>query len=337
LKFERFSGLSSAIPLVAGAVGALAGAAALVARSTRSAERANPPTGSFIRVRGIKLHYTDSGSGNPVVLLHGNGVTAMDWNVSGVLDGLNPGYRVIAFDRPGFGYSERPRDRSWTPAAQAELLHEALEQIGVSRPVIVGHSWGTLVALAMALDRPSKVYSLVLLSGYYFPSLRIDAMLQLPPASPVVGDLLRHTISPLLGRLMSPSVVRKLFAPAPVPQRFQRFPLALSLRPSQLRASAEEAVLMVPSAAALEHRYGELTMPVAIIAGAGDRIVDPHAQSNRLAHVVLKRDAQLVAGAGHMVHYFAPESVVAAVALQSGVTDTDIAARFTARERATVS
>ena len=63
----------------------------------------------------------------------------------------------------------------------------------------------------------------------------------------------------------------------------------------------------------LQARYGELDLPVAIIAGSGDLISNPKAQSNRLAHVVLDRDAELVEGAGHMVHYFAPERVVAAV------------------------
>lgn len=328
MKFERFGDVPSTLPLIAVAVaaGLLAATAALVARSARATERENPPTGRFVRVRGIKLHYTDDGTGAPVVLLHGNGVTAKDWQVSGVLEGLAADRRVIAFDRPGFGYSERPRGTAWTPSRQADLIREALEQLGVSRAAVVGHSWGTLVALAMALNHPAIVDRLVLISGYYFPSLRVDAALQVAPATPVLGDVLRHTISPVVGRLMAGSVVRRLFAPAPVPERFERFPLAMSLRPSQLRAAAEEALLMVPSAAELQDRYGELDVSVAIIAGEGDKIVDPLAQSNRLAQLVLKEDAQLVPGAGHMVHYYAPERVVAAVVQRAGVVDTPIEA-----------
>ncbi len=305
--------------IAAAAVAGLAATAALVARSARATERAHPPTGRFVEVHGVRLHYVERGSGSPVVLLHGNGVMAQDWEVSGVLDGLAAEHRVIAFDRPGYGYSERPRGTVWTPVAQAELIHAALAQLGMVRPTVIGHSWGTLVALALALGHPADVERLVLLSGYYFPSLRLDVPLQGAPATPLLGDLLRYTVSPVVGRLLSPALVKQLFAPAPVPERFARFPLAMSRRPSQLRASAEEAVLMVPSAMLLQARYGELDLPVTVIAGSGDLIADPAAQSNRLARLLLGRDAELVAGAGHMVHYFAPERVVAAVTRRAAV------------------
>ncbi len=309
----------------AGTVAALAAAAALVARSARATERAHPPSGRFVDARGVRLHYIERGSGPPVVLLHGNGVTAQDWEVSGVLDGLAANHRVIAFDRPGYGYSERPRGTVWTPPAQAELIHAALAQLQIVRPVVVGHSWGTMVALALALDHPADVERLVLLSGYFFPTLRLDVLPQGAPATPLLGDLLRYTVSPLVGRVMAPLLVKQLFAPAPVPQRFARFPLSMSLRPSQLRASAEEAVLMVPAAALLQARYDELRPPVSIVAGSGDRIASPAKQSNRLAQRLLGHDAELVEGAGHMVHYFAPERVVEAVAQRTARRDAAVA------------
>jgi pimeloyl-ACP methyl ester carboxylesterase len=313
MKFHPLGGAPlAAIAGVAGAVGALAGCAGLVARSARKTEDAHPPSGRFVIANGVKLHYIERGTGSPIVLLHGNGVTAQDWEVSGVFDGLAADHRVIAFDRPGFGYSDRPRGVTWTPLAQAEVLRAALSELDVERPVVVGHSWGTLVALGMALSYPADVARLVLLSGYYFPSPRLDVPIAGMPAIPLLGDVLRYTISPVLGRLLAPLLVRQLFAPAPVPERFARFPLSLSLRPSQLRSSAQEALLMVPSAASMAKRYGELKMPVSIIAGRGDRIVDPSTQSNRLANVLRERDAELVQGAGHMVHYFAPGLVQAA-------------------------
>nr|WP_245439162.1 alpha/beta fold hydrolase [Methylorubrum zatmanii] len=68
-------------------------------------------------------------------------------------------------DRPGFGYTGRPRHRLWTAQAQAVLLHRVLEQLGVERPLLVGHSWGTIVALALALaaDGRRPLRGLVLL------------------------------------------------------------------------------------------------------------------------------------------------------------------------------
>lgn len=178
--------------------------------------------------------------------------------------------------------------------------------------MLVGHSWGTLVALALALNYPADVTRVVVLSGYYFPSLRLDVPLAAAPAIPFIGDVLRYTMAPIIGRLMTPLLIRQLFAPAPVPDRFKSFPLSMSLRPSQLRSSAQEAQLMVASAKSLESRYGELTVPISIIAGSGDTIANPLAQSNRLANLILGHDAQLVPGAGHMVHYFSPGLVIEA-------------------------
>src|SRR5215213_6443058 len=146
----------------------------------RVAERRHPPRGKFVEVDGARLHYSDRGAGRPVVLLHGNAVTGDDYNTSGVAERLLGTCRVVIFDRPGFGYSERPRWRPWAAFEQAELLHKALVQLGVRRPVVVGHSWGTMVALALAIRHPADTGGLVLLGGYYFPTLRLDALMVAP-------------------------------------------------------------------------------------------------------------------------------------------------------------
>ncbi|HEY0396371.1 MAG TPA: alpha/beta hydrolase [Candidatus Elarobacter sp.] len=255
------------------------------------------------------MHYTDDGAGTPIVLLHGNGVTNLDWRTSGVLELLAREHRVLAFDRPGFGYSDRPRGTVWTPEQQAMLVHEALQQLDAPNAIVVGHSWGTLVALALALNHTADVRRLVLLSGYYFPTARLDVPISSAPAIPVLGDVLRYTASPVLGRLTAPLLVAQLFAPLPVPERFARFPLSMALRPSQLRANAEDTALMVPSARGLAERYTDLAVPVAIVTGDEDQIVSPSAQSERLAQTVPGSTLRSIAGAGHMVHYAAPELV----------------------------
>jgi pimeloyl-ACP methyl ester carboxylesterase len=245
------------------------------------------------------------------VLLHGNGAMAQDFEISGILELLAQRYHVIALDRPGFGHTNRPRSQSWPPAAQAELVHKALAHLDIKQAVVVGHSWGTLVALSLALNHAADVQSLVLLSGYYFPTLRLDVLASLPSAAPIIGDLLSYTVAPLLGRAMRSRVFRKLFAPAAIPPRFQaEFPTELSLRPSQLKASAVDTVSMTPSAAALADRYGELKMPIVIMAGTGDRLVDFGRQSGRLDEVLRESTLLPFEGAGHMIHHTAPQKVI---------------------------
>jgi pimeloyl-ACP methyl ester carboxylesterase len=195
-----------ASPGTVGAIAAAAAAAAVTAlwvqHRARKAERENPPAGRFVEVDGVRLHYIEKGKGAPVVLLHGNTVFLQDFIGSGLFDRLAEHHRVIAFDRPGFGYSERPRDRLWTAQAQAVLLQRALAQIDVEQPVLVGQSWGTLVALGLAVNFPSYARGLVLISGYYYPTARLDVALTAPAAVPLLGDALRYTVSPLAGRLL---------------------------------------------------------------------------------------------------------------------------------------
>lgn len=295
-------------------VAGLAAAALANHVAARGAERRHPPTGPFVTVNGVRLHYVDRGSGPPVVLLHGNGGMVEDWQASGLLDALARRHRVIALDRPGFGHSDRPRGIPWTARAQARLLLQALRQIGVRRPVLVGHSWGTLVALWMALDDRPAVAGLVLLSGVYFPLPRADVALLSGPALPVLGDVMCHTVSPLIGRLISQPLFRKLFAPGPVDSRFlQGFPTGMALRPSAIRASAEDTAFMIPDAAVLAPRYGELDMPVVIMAGAGDEQVNTSAHSRSLHASIPGSQLIVLDGVGHMIHYAATDRIVEAV------------------------
>jgi pimeloyl-ACP methyl ester carboxylesterase len=291
-----------------------AGLALAVYLAARAAERRNPPIGKFITVDGVRLHYFERGRGPAVVLLHGNTVMLQDYIASGVLDEAALRCRVIAFDRPGFGYSDRPRTKVWTPSAQAKLIQEALRQMGVERTVVVGHSWGTLVAVAMALDHRELVRSLILLSGFYYPRFRFDVLIASPPAIPLIGDVLRYTISPLIQGLSLPLILRQMFGPPPVPVRFKKlFPLSMILRPWQIRATAAEAALMIPSAMKLRARYAELTIPVSIIAGNRDRVVTTDRQSARLHAELAASEFETVQDAGHMVHHVAPDLVLAAI------------------------
>src|ERR1700685_944745 len=189
-----------ALPIVAGVVVAAAASALLNRWLAQKAERRNPPLGRFITVEGVRLHYVERGTGTPLILLHGNGSMIEDFQSSGLIDLAAKKYRVIAFVRPGFGHSERPRGTIWTPEAQARVIAAALKKNGVPSAIVLGHSWGTLVAVALAVKYSQEVQGLVLASGYYYPKPRADVIIMSPTALPLISDLLSHTISPLLGR-----------------------------------------------------------------------------------------------------------------------------------------
>lgn len=295
-----------------GTAAVLAASWLLVRSNTRQTETDHPPRGGFITVDGVRLHYLSKGEGPVVVLLHGNGVTAEDFRNAGLIDRLARDHRVIAFDRPGYGYSERPRSTLWTPAAQAQLLAGALAGLGVGRAVVLAHSWATLVALSMAQQYPQLVAGLVLASGYYYPSVRLD-VLTAAPAIPILGDLMRYTVSPLAGWLLWPLVMRRAFGPQPVPDSFRKYPKWMSLRPDQLRAEAAETAMMIPSAAVLKKHYAALRMPVEIIAGEDDRIADARHNSARLHDDIAHSELTMVQGAGHMIQHLSQQALALAV------------------------
>jgi pimeloyl-ACP methyl ester carboxylesterase len=307
---------SKRLPYVVGAgaiVGLFAISALVNARLAKKAERDNPPTGKFVEVSGIRIHYVDQGEGEPLVLLHGNGSSIQDFESSGVIRLASKQFRVIAFDRPGFGHTARPPGKVWTPEAQAELFAAAFEKLGISRAIVFGHSWGASVAVALALRYPRLVEALVLASGYYYPTARPDVLLLGLPALPLLGSVIRYSISPVVSRLMWPLMVRKLFSPQREPAKFRAFPKEMTFRPSQVRAAAAESALMIPAAYSSSARYGELKMPLVIVAGEEDRLVDIEKQSARLHDEVSQSAMHRIPRAGHMVHQTATEKVMDAI------------------------
>ncbi|MCK1423941.1 alpha/beta hydrolase [Bradyrhizobium sp. 180] len=281
-----------------------------------AAERNNPPIGVFTDCDGVYLHHIERGDAAApcVVLFHGNGTMVQDLVLSGLVDRLAQNYRVVCFDRPGFGYSHRPRTRIWTATTQAALFAKALDQLGVRNPVVLGHSWGTLVAIALALRSGYAVSGLVLVSGYYFPTARPDFWLMSVPALPLLGDLMRYTISPIISCAIMPKLMRTVFAPRAIPPEFKNeFPISLALRPKQLRAAAEESAFLIPAAAQLRLQYRDIRCPVRIVHGKADRLIE--ADQSRRLHAVLPRSLlHLVEDAGHMVTYADAAGIADAVA-----------------------
>ena len=307
---------SRSFAIAAGVIALMGACAYIVRRKSAQAEALNPPRGRFIDVDGVRLHYIEHGdpSAPALVLLHGNGTMATEMELSGLVERAVARYRVFVFDRPGYGYSERPPGRIYTPQVQAELLLRALARLGVQRPIVLGHSWGSLVATAMAAHRPQAVRGIVLVSGYYTPSARLDVTWSSVPAIPFLGVLMRHTVSPLMSRLLWTALLRRLFGPEATPQAFKdRYPVWMSLRPSQLRASAAESAMMIPQAALLLRHQRDLRLPVGIVAGEKDRWVMTGWQSRRLHNRLPGSRLHVVPNAGHMVHHSAPQAVLRAV------------------------
>ena len=157
---------------------------------------------------------------------------------------------------------------------------------------------------------------LLLASGYYFPTARSDVALFSPPSIPIVGDVISYTVAPIIGEAIGWPLIAKMFAPQPVSPKFEReFPMALALRPSQIKAFSQDTSHMITAAQQLSPRYGTITCPTVIMAGDADRIVNIERQAQRLHGAIPGSRLDVLNGAGHMIHHLDPARMVRAIDL----------------------
>lgn len=119
-------------------------------------------------------------------------------------------------------------------------------------------------------------------------------------------------------------MMRKIFGPAAVPEKFSRFPKEIAVRPSQIRASAAEAALMIPDAFHFQDSYADLKMPVSIIAGEDDNLIDIDNQSARLYGDIVQSTFRRIPANGHMIQQTAALAVMAAIEDVAAKTRTRI-------------
>ena len=280
---------------------------------TRQAERDFPPSGRFIEAGGIRQHVIERGNGPPLVMIHGAYGAAADFEAS-LFPQTAPRYRSIAMDRPGHGYTEAGDDPDIAlPDAQARKLRAALQAIGVQRPILLGFSYGGAVALSYALQYPDEIAALVLVNPATHPWRRTPAMPFGVADAPVFGPLLKHTIITPAGMLLKDAAVDSIFAPDPVPESFGSAPVALSLRPDDYAATAQEIRALDGFLRRQMPRYSSLRMPVAIVINDEDKSVLSAIHGRQLAVALTEVELIVTDGGGHPLHFSRPASVLAAI------------------------
>ena len=265
----------------------------------------------FVNVAGANLHFVIKGEGRAVVLIHGNPGSCQDW--SRLYVPISRGYRALAFDRPGHGHSDRPNHRPITVEFQAELLHAALAELQIERPIIVGHSWGGSLALVYALMFQHEVSGLVLLAPAAYESNDGVSFLSKLPGWPVIGDVLNFLFTPLLSAWLVRTDIAKAFAPDPVPEKYMRHVLAEWTRPKKVKWYSVDDALLNESLPKFAARYGEIDVPMAIVAGDSDQIVPSEQNAGRLYQALPNSYFHLLARTGHQIPFTRPDAVLTAI------------------------
>jgi pimeloyl-ACP methyl ester carboxylesterase len=274
-----------------------------------AAEAAFPPTGQFVTVDGLQLHYEVAGTGPDLVMIHGASGSLRDLTFS-LRDQLTDRYRVFVVDRPGLGHSDALPETSLL--AQARHIKAGLAQLGVAEPVVLGQSYGGAVALAWALDggpralvlvgSPSMPWPGTLDIWYRATSTRLGRAVAVPLASAFVPDAYVR------------QATASVFAPDPVPEGYDDWlGAALTLRRETLATNTAQVNALRAELVTMEPRYPTLTLPIELVHGTADTIVPIDIHSRPLLRLLPNASLTTLVGAGHMPHHSHSDHVIQAI------------------------
>lgn len=272
-----------------------------------------PPEGQILNVGGVEVHAVVMGSGPDLVLIHGASGNTRDMTFS-LAPRLAERYRVIVFDRPGLGYTQRLNDTGASIMQQADLLRDAAAKLGATRPILMGQSYGGAVALAWAARHPADVAALVPVAAASNPWDTGLGTFYKVTSSRWGQALVVPLITAFVPNAVVISSVEGVFAPQDAPEGYaEAIAAPLTLRRVSLRANADQRASLLGEIEALLPRYGEITAPTEILHGTADTTVGLEIHSEKLVNQIDGAVLTRLPGIGHMVHHVAEDAVVEAI------------------------
>jgi pimeloyl-ACP methyl ester carboxylesterase len=283
----------------------------LTRRIAAEAERLVPACGNFIDVDGNRIHYIEQGQGPPILFIHGLGAQLHQFRHP-LFDTFD-GYRLIALDRPGAGFSTRAKGASARLPEQARVIRRFIQELGLEKPLLVGHSLGGLIALTTALKYPDAISGIALLA----PLTRYQN--EVPPEfralhvrSPLMRWLRTRTVAIPAARKYASETLAFVFSPQEPNEDFVTEGGGwLGLRPGHYYAMMSDFSAIADDLPALEQRYGEISMPAGILFGSEDRVLDYRRHGLGMEGTIAGLEIEIVEGIGHMPHYAVRERVIA--------------------------
>ncbi|MCY7338359.1 MAG: alpha/beta hydrolase [Sphingomonas bacterium] len=292
----------SKLAVGAATVAAAAGALFFTARTARKAEALVPRDGRMVEVDGQQLHVAEEGAGPPLLLIHGLGGQMRNFSRD-LVDDLARDYRVIRVDRPGSGYSPRAAGTSADLRTQARLIAGLIDELGLEKPWLVGHSLGGALALTVAVLHPDKVGGLLLIAPVSQPVAEVSKVFKRLMVPPRMRGVIAHSIAVPMAILTSQAVMSEVFGPEPVPEDFAvAGGGALGMRPSAFIGASADLAEAGTGMEDVVAGYADLTLPTHILFARGDALLDYRDHGERTAREIPGARLTLVEG-GHMLPF----------------------------------
>lgn len=286
-------------------------------------ERSYPAQGEFATVNGTRMHYIfDRGNGQsdlpPVVFFHGASGNLNDPREA-FLGQLGGRADLLFLDRPGHGWSGRGPKANETPDGQAATVAALMEELGIEKAVIVGHSFGGAIAATFALNHPGKTIGTLFLAPVSHPwPGGVDWYYDLTPV-PVIGRIFSETLALPFGLMRVRPGTECVFTPnRPAENYVERTGVALVLRPWHFRANATDVSRLLDYVTKTAPLYSRIKTPAVVITGNKDAIVLPRVHSLGLERDLPNAELVWIENLGHKPDYVATDLAVAAIEKLAG-------------------
>lgn len=273
-----------------------------------------PVTGKFLDVDGNRIHYVEAGEGRPIVCLHGLGGQLHQFSGT-IFDELSREFRVIALDRPGSGYSVRAPGASARLTEQARIVSRLITALRLDRPLLVGHSLGGAVALALAENHPDTIAGLALLAPLTKHRTEVPAgFASLYIKSPLKRWLLTRTVAVPNGLKLAPATLAYVFGPQKPGDDYMTAGGGwLGLRPAHVEATCADFVAIEEDMPAIEAKVGTIALPVGVLFGTADKVLDFATDGASMTERLPGVDFERLEGVGHMPQFVAKAETLAFV------------------------
>lgn len=288
-----------------------------------------PPVGEFYNLDGVNIHakYIKSTTQSllpPLVFIHGASGNLRDQMIP-FLDKLQGRADLLFIDRPGHGWSDRGNKNNKHPDAQADVIAKLMDILGITKAIIIGHSFGGAVTASFALNHPEKVDSLLFLSPVAYPWPGGVRWYYTLTSWPVLGWLFAHTLALPAGQRRIESGSKCVFWPNKMPDTYvSDTGPELVLRPKTFRANAKDIVSLSNYVTKTWPKYTQIKAPTIIISGKKDSVVFPYIHSDGLHEHLDNSELINLDNMGHKPDHVATELAVSAIEKLAGKIDIDL-------------
>tara|TARA_B100000963_G_scaffold325022_1_gene310954 strand:+ start:204 stop:1163 length:960 start_codon:yes stop_codon:yes gene_type:complete len=280
---------------------------------SKFAEQNVPITGNVLNLNGLPVHgYIEGNGAQDIVFIHGAFGNLRDWVFAGrALSKFDR--RAIYIDRPGFGYSQRDESK-WDAERQADQARAYLKKIKGKNPILVGHSWGALVAISWAAKYPDEVKGVISVAGLNMPLSGVSKLANDTGMIKIAYELYFTNVVSKVDRGSIKKFVSRIFKPQEIPEGYLDYLGSdLSRRRATIRANKND---LLATSNALEKNfslYNHMEMPIEIIHGKKDFLLPIKSQAVAFNEVMPNSRLQILPEVGHMAHHFASKEISASI------------------------